>query len=96
MMLYILIWVIYGNSFNVHFMYEISNRLVGRSLRKLRCDAGLTQVAVAQRLKTPQSFVSKVEIGERGLKLGEVYSYAEALGIDVFKLVEAVRGQANH
>ncbi|MBF1331162.1 MAG: XRE family transcriptional regulator, partial [Megasphaera micronuciformis] len=41
-------------------------------------------------------FVSKVESGERGLKLGEVYSYAEALGIDVFKLVEAVRGQANH
>lgn len=75
----------------MHNMYEISNRLVGQSLRRLRRNAGLTQVVVAKRLKVPQSFISKLESGERGLKFGEIYSYAEALDMDVFQLVEAVR-----
>ena len=38
----------------------------------------------------PQSFVSKVESGERSLHLCEVVDYARALGIDAQALIAAV------
>jgi transcriptional regulator with XRE-family HTH domain len=36
-----------------------------KKLKAARIDAGLTQVDVAHLLKKPQSFVSKIESGER-------------------------------
>jgi transcriptional regulator with XRE-family HTH domain len=36
-----------------------------KKLRQARLDAGLTQVDVAKHLRKPQSFVSKLESGER-------------------------------
>ena len=72
-------------------MEQISNRLVGQCLRDLRKKQRLTQEAVAERLAGDQAFVSKVESGERGVKLGEVFSFAEALDIDAFELIEALR-----
>lgn len=42
--------------------------------------AGITQVELAQRLEKPQSFVSKVERGERRLDVIEFCRVAEALG----------------
>jgi transcriptional regulator with XRE-family HTH domain len=38
-------------------------------LRRIRLDAGLRQVDLAERLGQPQSFVSKYELGERRLDL---------------------------
>jgi transcriptional regulator with XRE-family HTH domain len=43
---------------------EAYGRFLGR-LREARLMANLTQEAVAKRLKRPQSFVSKIEAGER-------------------------------
>ena len=45
------------------FPGEYSNFL--RRLRKAREQAGFTQVDVAHRMNKPQSFVSKIESGER-------------------------------
>lgn len=45
----------------------------------------LTQAALAARLGTQQSFVSKVERGERLLDVIEFARYAMALGIDPTK-----------
>ena len=42
--------------------------------------AGVTQVELADRLGKPQSFVSKVERGERRLDVIEFCQFAEALG----------------
>lgn len=42
--------------------------------------AGITQVELAARLGRPQSFVSKVERGERRLDVIEFCEVAEALG----------------
>jgi transcriptional regulator with XRE-family HTH domain len=49
--------------------------------------AGLTQQALAVRLKKPQSFVAKYEGGERRLDVVEFIGIARALGADPLKLM---------
>jgi len=49
--------------------------------------AGITQVELAARLDRPQSFVSKVERGERRLDVIEFCQVAEALGHAPSKLL---------
>lgn len=51
--------------------------------------AGLTQQAVALRLKKPQSFVAKYEGGERRLDVVEFVAIARALGANPLKLMAA-------
>lgn len=46
----------------------------------VRKAAGITQVELAERLGKPQSFVSKIERGERRLDVIEFCQVAEALG----------------
>ena len=48
----------------------------------------ITQVELAKKLRVPQSFISKVETGERSLRVYEQFAYAEALGITVGVLVQ--------
>jgi len=50
--------------------------------------AGITQVELAERLGRPQSFVSKVERGERRLDVIEFCQVAEALGRDPANLLK--------
>jgi transcriptional regulator with XRE-family HTH domain len=49
--------------------------------------AGLTQHALARRLKRPQSFVAKYEGGERRVDVVEFIAIARALGADPVKLM---------
>jgi transcriptional regulator with XRE-family HTH domain len=49
-------------------------------LRQARLDAGFTQVEVAQRLGLRQTFVSKVELGERRLDAVELARFAALYG----------------
>jgi transcriptional regulator with XRE-family HTH domain len=46
-----------------------------------RIAAGLTQEQLARRLKKPQSYVWKLENGERVLAYAEAPAYAKALGL---------------
>ena len=55
--------------------------------------AGITQVELAARLGRPQSFVSKVERGERRLDVIEFCQLAEALGRDPEKLLQDFLGR---
>lgn len=52
-------------------------------LRQLREEAGLRQVDLATLLAEPQSFVSKVETGERRLDIIELWTICKALGTDL-------------
>ncbi|MDE3102490.1 MAG: helix-turn-helix transcriptional regulator [Chloroflexota bacterium] len=52
-----------------------------RKLRAARKRAGLTQVEAARRLGKPQSFVSKIESGERRVDVVELKAIAKAYGV---------------
>jgi len=43
-----------------------------RKLKKARLEAGLSQVQVAKQLETNQSYISKIEIGERRVDVIEL------------------------
>lgn len=51
--------------------------------------AGITQVELAARLDRPQSFISKVERGERRIDVIEFCQVADALGQDPAMLLRA-------
>jgi transcriptional regulator with XRE-family HTH domain len=51
-------------------------------LKEFRRTAKLTQATVARRLGKPQSYVSKVESGERRIDLVELVEILEALKVD--------------
>lgn len=67
-----------------------ANKACGRCLARLRRESGLTQVELAARLAVPQSYVSKIETGERSLRAYELFWYADALGADVHSLVSSL------
>ena len=59
-------------------------------MTKARKAAGLTQQALAKRLKRPQSFVAKYEGGERRLDVLEFIAVCGAIGTDPLKIVRAL------
>jgi transcriptional regulator with XRE-family HTH domain len=56
-------------------------------LAQARSEAALTQSQVADRLKRPQSFVSKYENGERQLDVIEFMDVCKALGVSPAALI---------
>ena len=52
-------------------------------LRRIRKEAGLTQVELGLRLDEPQSLISDYERGERRLDLIELKQVCDAIGIDL-------------
>ncbi len=56
------------------------------SLRRARKDAGLSQAELAKRLRRPQTFVSKYELGERRLDVVEFALAAIEIGVDPLAL----------
>jgi transcriptional regulator with XRE-family HTH domain len=53
-----------------------------------RREAGFTQRQLAERLKRPQSYVAKIEAGERRVDLVELVAIAKALKLDPRQLLE--------
>jgi transcriptional regulator with XRE-family HTH domain len=63
-------------------------------LQNARASAGITQGTLASRLGNTQTFVSKVERGERRIDVGEFVDFCHALGLDpvgVFRSYVALR-----
>lgn len=54
-------------------------------LKKTRLDRGITQEQLAKKLKATQSFVSKVERGERRLDVIELRVWSRSLGLSLSK-----------
>ena len=74
-----------------------------RALTDARKAAGMTQQQLADRMKRPQSFVAKVEGGERRLDVVEFAEWTIALGADygdllgpVLRSVRIEAGDAKH
>lgn len=64
------------------------DRVIGKTLKMLRQERGLTQCEVAHYLGRNQSIISKLEMGERALPLIETWFYAEALGVEPALLIQ--------
>lgn len=66
-------------------------------LRKVREEAGLSQEVLAKKLKRPQTFVSKSELGERRIDFLETADFCEACGISIAafatRLKESIAGE---
>ncbi len=58
-------------------IYSSKYKLVLQNLYKARQESGLTQVDVAKKLNKPQSFISKIERGERRLDIIELEMFAK-------------------
>ena len=58
--------------------FEMSSeyKKVVENLRKARAEAGLRQEDVAQKLGKPQSYISKIERGERRVDVIELKAFA--------------------
>jgi transcriptional regulator with XRE-family HTH domain len=63
------------------------HRALQRVLRALRQESGITQAGLAEVVGRPQSYVSKVESGERKADLPELDELCRALGTNLETLV---------
>jgi len=57
-------------------------------MQQVREALGVTQVTLAQRLGTTQSYVSKCERGERRIDIIEFVRFCDALGVDAAVLMD--------
>lgn len=60
---------------------------LGQLLKSMREEQGLLQREIAERLRTPQSFVSKYESGERRIDLPELRRICDVLNTSCDEVV---------
>lgn len=73
-------------------IYEDAYRALLVALVDARQAAGLTQQQVADQMGRPQSFVSKVENGDRRLDVIEFLEICQLLGTDAPALIKHIQG----
>jgi len=61
---------------------EEYRKIIGR-LKEARFEAGLSQQDIANKLGKPQSYVSKIESGERRLDVAEIKKFASVYKKDI-------------
>jgi len=64
-------------------------------LKRSRIDAGLTQRSLGERLRKPNSYVHKVEVGVRRIDPLEFVRWCRACGVDPLKKFEEYLTQAS-
>lgn len=60
---------------------------IGRNIRQLRVDLGLSQERLALESGIDRSYVGRVERGEENVTLDTMQAFAAALGVDVSALL---------
>lgn len=66
-------------------------RLVGRNVRRIRQEKGLTQERFAERSGFSQQYISDLERGRRNPTVVTVYELAQALGVSHLELLRPDR-----
>ena len=64
-------------------VYSKDYKEIIEHLKTARVEAGLSQQDVADKLNKPQSFISKIESGERRLDVGEIKKFATIYKKDI-------------
>lgn len=72
-----------GKSIHTKDYLEVIDRL-----KKARLKAGLSQQEVADKLGKPQSYISKIESGERRLDVAEIKKFAKIYKKEVSFFIE--------
>lgn len=75
-------------------LYSERYRRLLTLLVEARHARGLSQQAVAAKLKRHQSFVSKYESGERRLDVVEFLILSEAIGFDPIRLITSINASS--
>ncbi len=63
-------------------------RIVGRNIRRLRLERGLSQEELAEEVGVHRTFMGGVERGERNLTLQTFERLAARLGVDPVRLLQ--------
>jgi transcriptional regulator with XRE-family HTH domain len=71
-------------------MAESTGKTLAAAIRRERLRRHKTQIDVARELRKNQAWVSRVELGETGLKVDEYMKVARAIGFNPCKLLRAV------
>jgi transcriptional regulator with XRE-family HTH domain len=74
---------------------EFGKQKLRALLRELREEADLRQTDLAERLKRPQSFVSKYELGEKNLDFMELREVCQALGVSLGEFISRLEESIN-
>lgn len=64
----------------------------GEAIKSLRSETRLTQAELSSALGQPQSFVSKIESGERSLHVADLEPLAQNLGCSVTTILNRITG----
>jgi transcriptional regulator with XRE-family HTH domain len=65
-----------------------SARTVGKRLKKLREDKGMSQAALAEKADLSRGYLLRLEAGRQDPTLGTLERLAKALGVPVTKILE--------
>ena len=68
-------------------IYSQEYRAILRKLKKARKKSGFTQTEIAKKLGNPQSFISKIENGDRRLDVIELKRLANLYKVDIKELL---------
>lgn len=69
---------------------EKSLELLGRKIRKLRQEKGLSQEEFAHTANIDRSYIGQIERGERNIAFFNLLKIARALGVKVSDLTEGI------
>lgn len=67
--------------------------LLRSELKNARLEAKLLQADLAKALNKPQSYISKVESGERAIDLIELINYCAALHLEPLRFIKKLIGK---
>lgn len=76
-------------------VYSEEYQRVINALKKARKDKGMTQAQLAEALGKPQSFIAKVENGERRLDVVEFVHLARLVGVEPISVLNEIFILAN-
>lgn len=71
-------------------VFSDAHKIVVETLVSARKEAGLRQVELAQRIGKDQTYISRIEQGQRRVDVLEFYALARAMGCDPVALYETL------
>lgn len=69
--------------------HKALEEIIGRNIARYREVAGLTQATLAEKIGISTAFVSRVERGQKKMKVETLYATAKALNVSVDALLSA-------